>query len=542
VTVSFKGTGTGSVLSNPAGISCRTNASGGCSVSVAAGTRVKLTVVPDPLIVFAGWSGGGCQGNAVTCTFAVNSNTNIVVTLNPAPPPPPANAQLTVTLSGNGQGQVTTSPAGISCPGTCTASFSSGTQLTVTATPAAGSVFAGYSGACTTQTSKIKGYEKGASNSSPSPTCSFTASGNEVLTAAFNAVAPPPPPPPPPSQISVTISPSPFPDEASGTVTSSPGGISCPGTCIASFAQGTTVTLTASGANPGWQFKQWGGDGSCSGTKATCSITMGTKGNSVAANFTSQDVEYHGGPVLAVPVTQAIFWGPSWSSASFAGDKISGIDSWYEGLSGSGYAGSLDEYTDVTGDKVSAQSTYRGHIVDTRAVGTDGTQVAPIVQEACSVGAIVPNGYYAVYSDIARPANSNTCAWHSYGICSAGSSNTTIEVAFFYNLDNDPGCNGVPAANTGHSVGLSALANMSGHELSETRSDPFFSAWFGGDGTSGEVGDKCDWMFGPSPLTFSNGSQWMIQLNWSNYANDNGKGEANGGCIDYNITGGASTQ
>lgn len=542
VSVAFHGTGTGAVLSNPSGISCHTGASGACSISVAAGSRVKLTVVPDPLMVFAGWNGGGCQGTSSTCTFAVNTNTNIAVTLNPAPPPPPANAQLTVTLSGNGQGQVTTNPTGISCPGTCTASFPTGTQLMVTATPAAGSVFAGYSGACTTQTSKIKDYEKSAATSSPAPTCSFAASGTEALTAAFTTAAPPPPPPPPASQISVTISPSPFPDEASGTVVSNPAGISCPGTCSASFAQGTTVTLTAAGANAGWKFKQWGGDGSCSGTNTTCSIAMGTKGDSVAANFTSPDMEYHGGPVLARPVTQAIFWGPSWGSSSFAGDKISGLDSWYTGISGSSYAGSLDEYSDVTGDKVSAQSTYAGHVIDTSTVGTDGTQVAPIIKEACSVGTIVPDGYYAIYTDVPRPPNGTVCAWHSYGICSAGSSNTTIEVAFFYNLDNDPSCNSVPSANTRHSVGLAALSNMSGHELSETRSDPFFSAWFGGNGTSGEVGDLCDWAFGPSPVTFSDGSQWTIQLNWSNDANDNGKGEANGGCIDFDITGGASAQ
>lgn len=540
VSVSFKGRGTGSVLSSPAGISCRTGASGTCSVSLPSGTRVKLTVVPDPLMIFAGWSGGGCQGNALTCTFAVTGNTDIGVTLNPAPPPPPATAQLTVTLSGNGQGQVTTNPAGISCPGTCTAAFPSGTQLTVTATPAAGSTFVGYSGACTTLTSKIKGYKKEAAGTSPSPTCSFVVSGNESLTAAFSAVAPPPPPPPAPSQISVTISPAPFPDMASGTVVSSPAGISCPGTCIASFSPGTTVTLTASGANAGWQFSQWGGDGSCSGTKPACSILMGMKGNSVAANFTSQDMEYHGGPVLAIPVTQAIFWGPSWGSSSFAGDKISGIDSWYQGLSASSYAGSLDEYSDVTGDKVSAQSTYAGHVIDTRAVSSNGTQVAPIVTEACSVSSIVPNGYYAVYTDVPRPNGSNVCAWHTYGICSSGSSNTTIEVAFFYNLDNDPGCNSVPPASTGHSVGLTALANMSAHELSETRTDPFFSAWY--DANSAEVGDKCDWIFGPSPVTFSNGSQWMIQMNWSNDANDHGQGQANGGCIDFNITGAASAQ
>jgi hypothetical protein len=55
---------------------------------------------------------------------------------------------LTVTLGGIGGGTVTSSPSGINCPGTCSANFVSGTTVTLTATPAAGSSFAGWSGAC----------------------------------------------------------------------------------------------------------------------------------------------------------------------------------------------------------------------------------------------------------------------------------------------------------------------------------------------------------------------------------------------------------
>ncbi len=53
----------------------------------------------------------------------------------------------------------------------------------------------------------------------------------------------------------------------SGTVTSSPAGISCGSTCSADFASGTSVTLTARRAS-GSTFAGWGG--ACSGTAATC--------------------------------------------------------------------------------------------------------------------------------------------------------------------------------------------------------------------------------------------------------------------------------
>ncbi len=65
-----------------------------------------------------------------------------------------------------------------------------------------------------------------------------------------------------------------------GTVTSSPSGISCPAsTCSATFASGTTVTLTESSGNP---FAGW--SGACSGTTSTCSVLM-NQNQAVTAGF-----------------------------------------------------------------------------------------------------------------------------------------------------------------------------------------------------------------------------------------------------------------
>jgi len=57
-------------------------------------------------------------------------------------------ATLTVTKAGSGSGTVSSSPAGIDCGATCSAAFASGTSVTLTATAATGSTFAGWSGAC----------------------------------------------------------------------------------------------------------------------------------------------------------------------------------------------------------------------------------------------------------------------------------------------------------------------------------------------------------------------------------------------------------
>ena len=68
----------------------------------------------------------------------------------------------------------------------------------------------------------------------------------------------------------------------SGSVSSSPGGISCPSMCSAAFVSGVTVTLTASPSG-GNIFTGWTGGG-CSGT-GTCVITV-TAAQSVTATFT----------------------------------------------------------------------------------------------------------------------------------------------------------------------------------------------------------------------------------------------------------------
>jgi hypothetical protein len=54
----------------------------------------------------------------------------------------------TLSVGVSGSGTVTSTPSGISCGSTCSASFASGTQVTLNETPASGSIFSGWSGAC----------------------------------------------------------------------------------------------------------------------------------------------------------------------------------------------------------------------------------------------------------------------------------------------------------------------------------------------------------------------------------------------------------
>ena len=166
---------------------------------------------------------------------------------------PTTSFTLTVTKSGTGTGTVTSSPAGISCGPTCSANFDSGAVVNLTATPDSGSTFAGWSGAC-----------------SGTGACSVTMDAAKSVSANFTAS---------PGPFSLTVAKS---GTGTGTVTSTPPGISCGTTCSASFASGTVVSLTAT-PDTGSAFAGWGG--ACSGTGA-CSVTMDAA-KSVSATFNS---------------------------------------------------------------------------------------------------------------------------------------------------------------------------------------------------------------------------------------------------------------
>ena len=228
------------------------------------------------------------------------------------------------------------------------------------------------------------------------------------------------------------------------------------------------------------------------------------------------DMTYHGGKIMPRANATAIFWGTSW--AHYTGLNISGMDSWYQGFGNSKYAKTSDEYTGTNG-QVGPTLNYAGHYVDTSAAPMNGDNTSVILAEVCrEITNPDPsgNGYYPVYIDNLRHGD-YYCAYHSYGSCHG----VPVQFAFFFKLDTDTGCS--PEDSSGlHPAGLAALANVSGHELSEARTDPALNAWY--DSLGYENGDKCEWTFGVPLVTFSNGTQWKIQGEWSNNAYNSGTG------------------
>ena len=240
--------GSGAVGSSVGGIACP----GVCATSLPSGSTVTLTASPSAGQVFLGW-GGACGGTQTSCTLAMDGVRAVTASFGAQAGAGP----LTVTLAGTGAGSVSSDVGGIACGSACSAGFAAATVVTLTATPAAGSVFDGWSGA--------------ACAGSTSPTCVLTVDAAKAVTASFASAAP--------GSYTLAVTRT---GTGSGTVTSSPAGIVCGSTCSAAFAAGSTVTLTAS-AGSGSAFGGWSGGG-CSGTAATCTLSLNAAA-SVSAAF-----------------------------------------------------------------------------------------------------------------------------------------------------------------------------------------------------------------------------------------------------------------
>jgi hypothetical protein len=222
LTVSVTGTGSGTITSSPGLISCNPF----CSDEFEAGAKVTLTAAPDPGSTFAGWS-GACSGTG-PCEVTMSEAKSVSAEFTTEAP---ILHKLTVSVTGNGQvsaseGTISgcTSAGGPSCEG----EYEAGTKVLLTETPGAHSLFAGWQTLqCDESTAAACEVEIGAAD--------------EAVAASFVNTFP------------LTVSAE---GTGEGTLTSSPGSISCSPLCGEEFKEGTEVTLTATPA-VGSTFTSW---------------------------------------------------------------------------------------------------------------------------------------------------------------------------------------------------------------------------------------------------------------------------------------------
>ena len=236
-TLSVIKSGSGTVVSSPAGIDCGS----ACSAPFASGTPVSLSAIPDTGYAFAYWS-GVCGGAASTCTVTMGSGANVAG----AAFVPASTRQYRLTAAKKkanaGDGTVTSADGTINCGATCTRLYYPMATITLTAKPAAGSTFTGWTGACS---------GKGA--------CAVTMSNARAVGATFAG------------PVKVTVGKQHI-TKGDGTITSTPSGIDCGNTCIASYAPGTSIVLTAKPV-PGSTFTGWKPASPLCST-GTCTLTL----------------------------------------------------------------------------------------------------------------------------------------------------------------------------------------------------------------------------------------------------------------------------
>ena len=129
------GAGSGTVTTSPSGIDCGTV----CSASFANGGLVELFATPAVGSAFANW-GGDCGGSG-RCVIPMTQVRSVTARFEPG-------TALTVTMDGPGAGSITSTPLGMDCGATCSASFVSGSTVTLHASPNSESTFIGWSGDC----------------------------------------------------------------------------------------------------------------------------------------------------------------------------------------------------------------------------------------------------------------------------------------------------------------------------------------------------------------------------------------------------------
>ncbi len=234
--VSKNGSGSGTVTSSPAGISC----GGDCEESYLEGTLVKLTGTPDAGSKAVEWK---------TCPGTVNGSNQCEVTMDAAKEAKAAfdlqKRLLKVTKSGTGSGKVTSSPAGVDCGSTCEAEYDNGTLVKLTGTPDAGS--------------KAVEWKTCPGTVNGSNQCEVTMDAAKEAKAAFDLQK---------RLLKVTKS-----GTGSGKVTSSPAGVDCGSTCEAEYDNGTLVKLTGT-PDAGSKAVEWK---TCPGTvngSNQCEVTM----------------------------------------------------------------------------------------------------------------------------------------------------------------------------------------------------------------------------------------------------------------------------
>lgn len=160
VTLSVTVNGPGTVTGDLGSLRCT---SGTCSAELEEGDTINLTAEPTGDATFQGWSGDVTSSDN-PLRLTLSADTSVTATFQ-------SSGSVTLSVAVDGPGTVTSDLGGIDCPGTCSAVLEGGDVVNLTAEPAGGASFSGWSGAC----------------SGTSTTCQVTMNTDQAVTATFQS-------------------------------------------------------------------------------------------------------------------------------------------------------------------------------------------------------------------------------------------------------------------------------------------------------------------------------------------------------------------
>jgi hypothetical protein len=137
LTLTKIGPGSGAVLSTDPRIDCGPSMST-CVASFESSATMTLTASPVQGSQFTAWT--GCEANGRFCGVTMDGSKTVTARFALL------RFMLTVEKPGIGRGTVTSTAGGLNCGSACIASYDYGTVVTLTATPATGSIFKGWNG------------------------------------------------------------------------------------------------------------------------------------------------------------------------------------------------------------------------------------------------------------------------------------------------------------------------------------------------------------------------------------------------------------
>ncbi len=262
-----------------------------------AGTRITLTATPAQGSMFLTWFGSGpCSGGNPTCTFILNGNMGTEAVFKAV------NVSANSTLGFNkivvfkdlnlnySMGIPTVNSSVGSVTGTPSGQLPIGSLVTMTAVPAPGYIFSGWSN------NGIDGYYSGGKCNNQGSTCSFALDVDTIIYARFSpatnsgtATPPVTPPVTPPTTPPVTPPITPVTTGTYDLVVTKSGAAASYGVVTplgkTSYPAGSSATVTVSVTDSTKaKFAGWNDSDVCSGRALTCTLPM-TKNQTANANF-----------------------------------------------------------------------------------------------------------------------------------------------------------------------------------------------------------------------------------------------------------------